>query len=39
MKQRSIIRQLIYYVVAIVLIVLAVSALTSRGTTVEEGDL
>ena len=36
MKQRSIIRQLIYYVVAIVLIVLAVSALTSRGTTVKK---
>ena len=33
MKQRSIIRQLIYYGVAILLIVLAVSALTSRGST------
>ena len=36
MKQRSIIRQLIYYGVAILLIVLAVSALTSRGTSAKK---
>lgn len=36
MKKRSIIRQLIYYGVAILLIVLAVSALTSRGTTAKK---
>lgn len=36
MKQRSMIRQLIYYGVAILLIVLAVSALTSRGTSAKK---
>ena len=36
MKQRSLIRQLIYYGVAILLIVLAVTALSSRGTSAKK---
>ena len=38
MKQRSIIRQLIFYGIAILLVVLAVSALSTRGTETKAYD-